>query len=572
MAQLKFTAVRWKNFLSTGNAFTELKLDEHRSTLVLGENGSGKSTMLDAICFALFGKAFRNINKPQLVNSINQKNCRVEVDFTIGRHSYRVVRGIKPALFEIWVNDKMINQEASTKDYQKYLEESVLKLNFKSFTQIVILGSASFTPFMQLPAASRREIIEDILDIKIFTTMNVLLKERLGDLKDRITEAETNVKLGKQRVQMQEQHIESLLQDRTDRIAEIEARLVEVQNETAQMEAQLEKLLEERDAVQERLRDYKATQKEQRTVESSIDKLLDKVKEVQHDLAFYEKNDACPTCRQDIDAEFKEKIRAERHERMRELSESKRQLEDIQATVEGRLEEMEKANGELSRLLTETTAISGKIASNGRFVQAMSIEKHDLMKKVGNVEQEREKLSQMAREVLTAAELRSQLNADKHCLDVAATLLKDSGVKTRIIKKYLAPINKLVNKYLQAMDFFVHFELDETFKEVIRSRHRDEFSYESFSEGEKQRIDLALLFTWRTIAKMKNSASTNLLILDEIFDSSLDAAGTDYVMNLLNMMGEQVNVWVISHKGDQLADKFTHSIRFTKVQNYSIIA
>lgn len=568
---IHFHKVRWRNFLSTGNAFTEIELDKRPTTLIVGENGSGKSTLLDAVCFALFGKPYRNINKPQLVNTINGKNCQVEIFFSIGKKNYRVLRGIKPAIFEIWIDDVLINQDSASRDYQKYLEESILKLNFKSFTQIVILGSASFTPFMQLPAAARREVIEDILDIKIFTSMNQVLKEKVTDLKTRLLNVESKITIAKTKAQVQQDYIKTLEQDRDAKIQELDSKI----HDTLLDIAEKRNLF---NSIDSRRNDYICSVADASTVGDTVREIIQKVNEfettaskIEKEIAFYHNNDTCPKCKQGIGHDFKDDVIREHNT---ELQEVHAQIESIQVKkteLNARLKEIDATNKNIQQLTEEISTIKNEISSSERFIQRLELEKADVSQKVGNIEVEKAKLKDLAKDTMAVLKEKSELNETSDYYDIAGILLKDSGIKTKIIRQYLPAINKLVNKFLTSMDFFVQFTLDEKFDEVIKSRYRDDFSYESFSEGEKQRIDLALLFTWRTIAKLKNSASTNLLILDEVFDSSLDNSATDYVMTLLNTLGEGTNVWVISHKGDQLFDKFNHVVKFTKRQNFSVI-
>lgn len=568
---IKFKSVKWKNFLSTGNQFTEIKLDRSPSTLVVGENGSGKSTFLDAICFALFGKPFRNINKPQLVNSINDKQLEVHVEFSLLSKNYKIVRGIKPTIFEIYVDGDLINQDAAARDYQKYLEESILKLNFKSFTQIVILGSASFTPFMQLPAATRREIIEDILDIQIFTTMNVVLKDKAADLKNRIQLAENNLDLLKQKVILQKEFVENLETNKEKRVDEILARIRNGESQIAHLSTLVTGLESEKAQSEEAraaLGDLAAKQKK---LEQFKTKFSNQIRDLQKEMAFYVDNEECPTCQQGISHDHKETIVSSKQEKIEELTAGMEKLQTEFTKLEELLQKDDEISKQIQTLNSNIIANNNEIIVEQRVIQALNLELNDIQTKTADIETEKSKLKVYAKEVVTQNEEKAKLNEEKHYLDAAASLLKDTGIKTKIVRQYLPVINKLVNKYLQAMDFFVQFNLDEKFDETIKSRHRDSFSYASFSEGEKQRIDLALLFTWRTIAKMKNSVATNLLILDEVFDSSLDNSGTDYVMNLLQTISEDTNVFVISHKGDQLFDKFRSVVKFAKKNNYSEI-
>lgn len=552
-----FEKLRWKNFLSTGNAFSEINFTRSPSTLIVGDNGAGKSTFLDALCFALFNKPFRNINKPQLINSVNDKGMLVEVEFRVGKNQYLVRRGIKPNIFEIWRNDEMIDQDAALRDTQKYLEESILNLNYKSFTQIVILGSASFTPFMQLPAHIRREVIEDILDIQIFTTMNGLLKEQITGLQNEVRDIETQVEISKQKAEIQKKYIETLENNKAENISKVEIQIDEVSKT-------IEKLQTTASIQSEQITLLGEPEEKRRKLEQYKDKFKSQINKLQKELDFYENHDDCPTCKQGIKHEFKQEIQQERLDKIKEIEEASSKM-DSEFT-------------ELDRLIQEYTTIqkniietNNEITSNQRYLQRLHAELGDARNRVADIETEQSKLKELAKEVTSKNSLRSEKNQEMHYMNAAAALLKDTGIKTRIIKQYLPAINSLANKYLAAMDFFVNFNLDEKFNETIKSRGRDKFSYASFSEGEKQRIDLALLFTWRTIAKMKNSASTNLLILDEVFDSSLDNNGTDYVMTLLNTIGDDTNVFVISHKGDQLFDKFRSVIKFEKKQNYSVM-
>jgi DNA repair exonuclease SbcCD ATPase subunit len=564
-----FNTIRWKNFLSTGNQFTEIKLDRSPSTLIVGENGGGKSTMLDALCFSLFGKPFRNINKPQLVNSINKKQLLVEVEFQTGSKLYKIVRGIKPGLFEIYVDGELLNQDAAARDYQKYLEESILKLNYKSFTQIVILGSASFTPFMQLPSGTRREIIEDLLDIQIFTTMNVVLRDKLNALKDQIQDADGKLEVLKQKASIQKEYVDTLEVNREKRVDEILGRIEAGERQIESLTNLTKNLEVEKVSVEETQKSLGDLADKQKKLDSFKTKFSTQLRDLQKEVAFYEETDECPTCRQGIAHDHKETIVSSRQEKMQELSSGMEKLQEEFTKLEELIAENAVLSEQISGLNASIITHHNEMIVQQRLIQALNLELNDISSKTGDIDTEKNKLKTYAKEVLVQNEEKAKLNEEKHYMDAVSTLLKDTGIKTKIIRQYLPVINKLVNKYLQAMDFFVQFNLDEKFDETIKSRHRDDFSYASFSEGEKQRIDLALLFTWRTIAKMKNSVATNLLILDEVFDSSLDNNGTDYIMSLLDTLGEDTNVFVISHKGDQLFDKFRSLIKFEKKNNYS---
>jgi len=554
---IKFKTIRWKNFLSTGNSFTEIKLDRSPSTLIVGENGSGKSTLLDAITFALFNKPFRNISKPQLINSINKKKLLVEVEFTIGKTEYLVRRGSLPGIFEIEIDGSMVDQNANVRDYQKYLEENILKLNYKSFTQIVILGSASFTPFMQLPLGQRREIIEDILDISIFTRMKEVLKEKVTGLKEKLRFIEGEISVIKEKGKVQKSYIETLQTDKQEKINKIQGEIDETQSK-------IEKLTEDSNAStaeKESLGSVESKKQKLETLKAEFDR---KIRDARRELDFYHNNDDCPTCKQGIPHDFKASMSEEKLDRIDEL-------EKAQVELDAKWEEVDKLYEQYLEINQKIVDINNLLITEQTLLQRLILEKSETENKIGDIEKETAKLKEIAKDIVGKTGQRDTYKEEQEYHSVAEHLLKDSGIKTKIIRQYLPVINKLVNKYLTAMDFFVQFDLDETFKETIKSRHRDKFSYASFSEGEKQRIDLALVFTWRTIAKMKNSASTNLLLLDEVFDSSLDVNGTDYVMQLLNTIGEDTNVFVISHKGDQLFDKFRSQIKFEKRQNYSVM-
>jgi DNA repair exonuclease SbcCD ATPase subunit len=566
---INFAALRWKNLLSTGNQFTEIKLNRSPSTLIIGENGGGKSTMLDALCFVLFNKPFRNINKPQLVNSINKKNMLIEIEFQTGRKSYKIVRGIKPNVFEIYVDGELINQDAAARDYQKYLEESILKMNYKSFTQIVILGSASFTPFMQLPAFTRREIIEDILDIQIFTTMNSVLKDTLIEIKDKLTAADSRLEVLKQKATLQKEYVDTLEANKEKRSDEIQSRIFFGERAIIQFQSLVATLEGEKITHEDASAALGDLTSKQKKLDQFKTKFSTQLRDLQKEVAFYEGTDECPTCRQGIAHDHKETIVSSRQEKIQELSSGMEKLQKEFTKLEELIAENDVLSEQISGLNKEIITHNNEIIVQQRLIQALNLELNDIATKTADIDGEKDKLKTFAKDVLAQNSEKANLNEEKHYMDAVSTLLKDTGIKTKIIRQYLPVINKLVNKYLTAMDFFVQFNLDEKFDETIKSRHRDDFSYASFSEGEKQRIDLALLFTWRTIAKMKNSVATNLLILDEVFDSSLDNNGTDYVMALLDTLGEETNTFVISHKGDQLFDKFRSLIKFEKKNNYS---
>ncbi len=564
-----FKTLRWKNLLSTGNYFSEIKLNGNANTLVIGTNGSGKSTMLDALCFALFGKPFRNVNKPNLVNSINNRDCVVEIEFSIGNKEYKIVRGIKPNVFEIYQDAVLLNQDAAVRDYQEYLEKFILKLNYKSFTQIVILGSASFTPFMQLSAADRRAIIEDLLDIQIFSTMNSLVKDRLSINKD-ITVAQKNeIVVLNQRYELKKEHQDKLNQDNEAKVKEHESEIQGSREAIGTLSNEIDllgKQIATLDAIVAKAPENERKIAAFRKVESQIESKISKIVSDKH---FYEHNADCPTCRQAITLEFKEGQLGDILSKEQELTGGLTELAEKIDEQQKVLDEIRASEKVLQKvrieLATKQTGKSGLEAAIKKLEKQIQELKKPIYESTDGNE-----LETIKKQIDEGQDLLKQLLDEKAYFDVAATLLKDSGIKTNIIKQYLPVINKLINKYLSSMDFFVNFNLDESFKETIKSRHRDDFGYHNFSEGEKQRIDMALMLTWRAIAKLKNSTNTNLLILDEVFDSSLDVTGTEELMKILHAL-DDVNLFVISHKGDILQDKFANTIRFDKIKNFSRI-
>ena len=566
-----FQTIRYKNFLSTGSQFTELKLNKSTTTLIVGENGAGKSTVLDALCFALFGKPFRNINKPQLINSINQKNMLVEVEFTIGTKQYKIARGSKPTVFEIHLNDQLLNQDAASRDYQKYLEEHVLKLNYKSFTQIVILGSASFTPFMQLPASHRRDVIEDLLDIKIFSVMNDVLKNKYNDIKQQISDLDQSIEIGKTKVKLQQEYIKTLEEDKQKRVDDVQKQIHDAAEETTQLTMLVTDEKQKQLHLESGISDAESKRSLRQKMESLLRSLADRIKTQKKQIEFYHEHDVCPTCSQDLTASVREKAVHQHEGTIQELQNAVEQLQSQYQDTQTRLDEIVDIETKISEHQDRIIDLNTQIIGNQKLIQSLQQTLQSTSTDTANVEEEKTKLKHLAKEIVAVSHTKTGLVEERHYLDIAGLLLKDTGIKTTIIRQYLPAINKLVNKYLQAMDFFVSFELDDAFNETIKSRHRDDFSYASFSEGEKAKIDLALLFTWRSIARMKNSANTNLLILDEVFDGSLDINGTDYVMNILNTIGEDNNVFIISHK-DALFDKFRSVVRFEKHSNFSRMA
>jgi len=566
---IKFEKVRWKNILSTGNVFTEIDLCRSTNTLIIGSNGAGKSTILDALCFGLFGKPFRKINKPNLLNSINQSHGVVEVEFTIGKKSYKVVRGIKPNLFEIYCNNDLLNQDSKSKDYQEQLEKSILKLNFKSFTQVVILGSASFVPFMQLSPADRRAIIEDLLDIQIFSSMNSILKEKTSTLKETTTKNKYNIDLTEEKIELQKQNIEEYKKHNDFEIKKKEEEISESEKEIETCEKDIVNLQSDIETLLKTIEDKTPTEKKISKLNQLESKMDDNIKKNKKDISFYEQNDNCPTCKQGIGEEFRNNQISEIEKKIDTQQKGLEQIKKEIDKLDNRIKEIQDINSEIYKHNNEIIKNNSTIKTLNEFIKKLKKQISELSNKKNNLEDDNLKLKKLKEELETLLVEQQELTVEKQYYEYASVLLKDNGIKTKIIKQYLPIMNKLINKYLTAMDFFVNFNIDENFEETIKSRHRDEFSYDNFSEGEKMRIDLALLFTWRQIAKLKNSTNTNLLILDEIFDSSLDSVGTEEFLKLMGEMGSETNIFVISHKGDQLFDKFRSVIRFQKKNNFS---
>jgi DNA repair exonuclease SbcCD ATPase subunit len=567
-----FKSVSWKNFLSTGNSPNTVLLNKSQTTLIIGKNGEGKSTILDALCFSLFGKPFRNINKGQLVNSINGKGCVVEIEFTINGKEYKIIRGIKPNIFEIYINDELINQDAASRDYQKVLEQQILKLNYKTFTQVVILGSASFVPFMQLPSTQRRDVIEDILDIRIFSTMNQILKEKITDTKDTISRIEQEINLAKNLVDSQNALIKTMTDAKTDSIKSLLIKIDDNNKEILDSQVSVGSLISDIDFLSKATLEKPSIDAQIEQAKSIKSKINAKLEHCHQHHDFFEDHATCPSCSQDISEEHKSKVISDLNTKIDESNLRIEELESILGKLTLDLNNINNVQNQITQRNIELSTMNSKITllnrMNSQLQTEIDLSKADTV----NVDEEKRKLKDLAKEAIEKIGQKTSLQEQRNLEDVANILLKDTGIKTAIIREYLPIMNKLINKYLNAMDAYIHFELDEAFNEHVKSRFRDDFTYASFSEGEKMRIDLAILFTWRQIAKMKNSVNTNLLLLDEIFDSSLDTAGTDYFLNLMNQFGDNTNIFVISHKGDQLFDKFRSVIRFEKRNDFSSIA
>ena len=565
-----FKTVRWKNFLSTGNNFTEIELNKDSTNLIIGENGAGKSTILDALCFGLFGKAFRNINKTQLVNTVNGSAALVEVEFSIGSKNIKIIRGIKPNVFEIYINGKMYNQDANARDYQKYLEQQILKLNYRSFTQVVILGSSTFVPFMQLKARHRREVVEEILDIQIFSLMNMLLKQRLKTIDEDYREIDYKYNLAEQKVILKERYIEDLKENKRKLLTEKTFLISGNEEEIFKKKRKISDLQNDIESMHEKISNASKVETRYNKLKDLQSQLKEKHRSHSRLIGFFEKNEDCPTCQQHIDEVHKvtmisketaksEKIVSGMNDLVDDLNATETKINiinEVNKNIQSHNVEIAKENSSMEELIK----FNAKLKSEIDHLETGSVEDNDI--------KEVEELKVSLDDLMKA---KSNLREEKTYAEASRSMLTDAGIKTKIIKQYLPIMNKLINTFLTSMEFYVNFTLDESFEETIKSRYRDDFSYTSFSEGEKMRIDLALLFTWRAVAKMKNSTNTNLLILDEIFDSSLDGTGTDEFLKILNTLGDE-NVFVISHKQDQLVDKFRNTIRFEKIKNFSHIS
>jgi len=566
-----FEKIRFKNFLSYGNTWAELDLETHQDTLIIGENGAGKSTFLDALSYALYMKPFRKVNNPQLVNSVNKKHLETQVEFRIGSNKYMVMRGHAPRKFEVYLNGELLNQDAHTKDYQKILEQNILKMSYKSFTQIVVLGSRNFIPFMQLSTVDRRTVIEDLLDIQIFSTMAGLLKDKISLNKNALQDVDYQLNLLDDKVSVQESYIDKVKENVDTQLQEIRNKINETttqiedhrlkMDELAQEAADLFEQCEPLQSVSNRIQQFL-------TLEGQIER---KITNLKKQLKFYEDNTECGTCGQEITDEYRSEKQEEANTAITETTGGLKQLEEEIASNSTRMESLTTIKQEAERVDSERANERTSIIVLEEILEGLNNEMASKSFEDGDEEEATARLVQLNQDIEDEKEKKVELKKKQSIYDAARTLLMDTGIKSRIIKQYVPIMNKLINKYLAAMEFFVDFNLDEDFKETIRSRHRDEFSYASFSEGEKMRIDLALLFTWRAIAKLKNSASTNILIMDEIFDSSLDTQGTDEFLKIIKELTSDTNIIIISHKTDQLLDKFSNVVRFEKHKNFSRI-
>jgi DNA repair exonuclease SbcCD ATPase subunit len=568
---ITFKKIRYKNFLSTGNTPIEIDLKKTPTTLIIGQNGSGKSTLLDALCWALFNKPFRIIKKEQMINTINQSDCEVEIEFDVGMKQYRIKRGVKPNIFEIYCNGNLINQNASNIDYQKYLETNIMKLNYRSFVQVVILGSSSYEPFMKMKARYRRDVVEEILDVKVFTQMDLILRDQQGQLSKEVLDMRHKCDLIQTKYETELKHFNALSDLNTN---DIDDKKTQLEKQTKAKEEYTTKI----DELNNQINSFKEQLEDKEETDSKLKQLLKMETKIEHNLhnhkknlEFFQENDNCPTCTQPLEAEFRgEKIAFEKG-KITVLKDGVKKLSEEVTKMEEKVNHFGAISKKLSHLYIDVAKVNTSLGELNNYSERIHQEILQLENKQTDSKKIAVDLQQLKEELETTKVNRDNITEQKKYVDVLREILSDKGARGHIIKKYIPIINGLINQYLQAMDFFVSFHLDEEFNETVKSRHRDTFNYNSFSEGEKLRIDLALLFTWRTIAKMKNSVNTNLLILDEIFDSSLDAQGTDDFFKIISKLSNE-NIFIISHKGDIMFDKFTNMIKFEKYKNFTRLA
>jgi DNA repair exonuclease SbcCD ATPase subunit len=569
---INFSKIRYKNLLSSGNTFTSFDLDRSQTTLIVGDNGAGKSTLLDALCFVLYGKGFRNLKKDLLVNSINQKDLVVEIEFTVGRKSYKVIRGAKPNKFELYVNGTMLNQDATVRDYQEHLEKNILKMSFRSFTQVAVLGSANFTPFMQLKSVERRRLVEDLLDISIFSTMQDILKKKVTQHNIDVRETKHETELLEERISGLNEQMSLLQKNRDKKIAKYENTIQETQNNITSV---MKSIGVKQDEVKDKQRSISDRDPQGDRLKRALDvekRLEDSQKKALKEIEFYQNNDDCPVCKQGLDEDHKTKCIKEKSDKVAELKTAVLSIGETIEASRNRMAEIQTVIGEIEEIQRKIGLHQTEVLSNQKYVEKLNSEVKDLQSEINADSGVSDRLTSAEDDLDKLHTKKESLTDRQHYFDLATTLLRDQGVRQRIIKQYVPVMNKMINKYLANLEFYVGFELNESFEETIKSRFRDIFKYDNFSQGEKMRIDLSLLFTWRAVARIKNSVNTNILILDEVFDSSLDSQGTDDFLKLLNSLNEKTNAFIISHKGDQLYDKFEEVVRFEKHKNFSRIA
>ena len=567
---IQFNKIRYKNILSVGNQFIEINLNKSKTTLISGANGTSKSTFIEAIVFALYGKPFRKINKPQLVNSINQKDLLVELEFSIGSDKLLIRRGMRPGIFEIWKNNELVNKDAATRDYQEYLEQNIIKMSFKSFSQIVILGSATYVPFMELPAGQRREIIEDLLDIQVFSTMNILLKEKINDNKSQITENNYAIDLLKTKIESAKEHNEEIQRIKETEVEKIKAKIEENITKVEQEKIEIEKIESEITEVSSTITDKAKQKKTLEQCKNLLYELNSKYKTYIEEINFYSNHDNCPTCKQGIEHDFKTNAVTEKSEKNEELLTGITQLKERIGVVEKRLEEISDVEDKIQKLHNSANEHRLQVKIMINQMKSFKKELEEAEREVEEIDQT--KIYDFIKDLKNKQDDQTSLYESRETLGVVGAMLKDGGIKTRIIRTYIPIMNKLINQYLSEFELFVDFNLDENFNETIKSRFRDAFSFASFSEGEKMRISLSIMFTWRSIAKLRNSVSTNLLIMDETLDGPSDAEGVESLIDILHKMNNNDNIYIISHRGQQFSEKFEDHIRFEKVKNFTQIA
>jgi len=569
---ITFKTVKWKNLLSSGNKFTTIELNRSSTTLIVGDNGAGKSTLLDALCFGLYGKGFRNLKKDLLINSINMKDLIVEVEFDVGNKSYKVIRGAKPNKFELYLGKTLVNQDATMRDYQDHLEKNILKMSHRSFTQVAILGSANFTPFMQLRARDRRKLVEDLLDISIFSTMKDILRKKIANHNVEVKETGHEIDLLEERINGLNEQLSALQKNRDEQVSKYEKTVKETEDNIQSLMGNIDEKTENVVALESTIKNQDSTQDKLKQVVELEKQLETARKKAIADIEFYEDHDNCPTCKQDLDHEHKEKCIKEKQDKVTEIKTALSTLDQQVKELNDELQRIIGVSEQITEIQREIGLAQTEVTSNQKYIHKLNGQIEELKKNISGDDGVQDRLTTSEETLSTLLSKKEDLTNRSHYFEIATLLLRDEGIKSKIIKQYVPIMNKLINKYLANLEFYVGFELDENFEETIKSRFRDVFKYDNFSQGEKMRVDLALLFTWRAVARMKNSVNTNLLILDEVFDSSLDNQGTEDFLRLLNTLTEKTNAFIISHKGDQLYDKFEEVIRFEKHKNFSRIA